>query len=143
MVAAGQKRVATRTFVNQERVIGSADYGTEYRFWYVVQGHRLVPVRKLEGASLVTRGDDRIPPGVISRVVVKLELPVGSEIVLLVSRPKAVRLPKRERRTFWLSRHGTLLGRPATPREPAPTEERLPSAVHAALARQLVQRLDV
>lgn len=131
-----------RAFINQERVIGSADYGTEFRFWYVRQAHRLVPVRKLDGAELVTRGDaDRIPPGVISRIVVRVELPVGSEIVLLVSRPKAVRLSKRERHTFWLSRHGTLLRRPATPPVPAPVEARLPSEVHAALARQVLQQL--
>jgi hypothetical protein len=145
MLAPRQQNLVKRTFVNQERLIGKADYGTEYFFWYVKQGNQFVPVRNADGAQPREReGIDRIPPGVISRFTITVALPPGTQILLLIRRPKAVHLPKRERRTYWLSPHGRLSRHPHARHKatPAPErQERLSSAERAALARNLVQHL--
>lgn len=132
-----------RTFVNRQRLIGTADYGTEYLIWHVKSGDRWLPVRRAEGARVLER--EGLPPGVISRTSYALSLPPGAEVLLVVVRPKAMRLPRRERRAFWLTRNGRLSPqqpasrRPPAPRRPPP--ERLPGAKQAELARNLVQAL--
>lgn len=149
MVADGQRRPTNaieRTFVNRQRLIGAADYGTEYLLWHVKIGERYVPVRRAEGARVLEReACDRLPPGVISRSSIALALPAGAELLLVIKRPKAMRLSRREHRAFWLTRSGQLSRRPPVSERPPsarrPPPERLSIAQQAELARNLVQAL--
>jgi hypothetical protein len=127
--------------VNEERRC-EGDYGTEYLFWSVEDDGRLIPVRHAEGAELLEREDfDRLPPGVMSRVLVELERPAGTLFVLHIKRPKATRLPKRERRKFWLTFHGGLSRRAPGHRSSRPAAEGLPPDANAEMARSLLSRL--